>query len=179
MRACFDFRLGQIHVALALLLAAALFAAPASAALTLDPVAACGLLADQRLPVRGGYRQLRDGSYACGSFRHKLRFGTPALHEVRYQGFGDHARVTRLQLELFLRSRGEVQPAFRELARLTGLLTERALNTPLPPEAEQAILAGTPGTWPLAGSELAVERITGAEPALRVVIRSPPGARWR
>lgn len=142
-----------------------------------DPTIACGLLADQRLPARGGYRERRDGAYGCRSAPQRLAVGRPLPHEVLYQAVGDRGRVAQLQLELALRSPGEVRPAYRELARLAGLLTVRALDQPLPAEAAQAIGIGVPGTWGVAGAEIALERIAGAEPALRVVIRLGSTAR--
>jgi hypothetical protein len=133
-----------------------------------DPATACGLLADQRLPARGAQR---DGDYECHSAPQRLAIGRPLPHEIGYQAIGNHGRVAQLQLELVLRSPGEAQPAFRELARLAGLLTTRALGQTLPEDAARANAMGEPGTWPAAGAKIALERITGAEPALRFVIR--------
>lgn len=136
-----------------------------------DPATACGLLADQRLPARDGYRAQRDGDYQCHSAPQRLAIGRPQPHEIAYQAIGNRGRVEELQLELALRSPGEAQPAYRELARLAGLLTTRALGQTLPEDAARAIAMGVPGTWPAAGAKIALERITGAEPALRFVIR--------
>ena len=142
-----------------------------------DPTIACRLLADQRLPARDDYRERRDGAYGCLSGPQRLAVGRPLPHEIRYQAVGDRSRVAQLQLGLALRSPGEVQTAYRELARLADLLTTRALATALPEEAVRAIGAGTPSTWPVAGAEVALERIVGAAPALRFVIRFVDTAR--
>lgn len=136
-----------------------------------DPRTACGLLTDQRLPVRDGYREQQDGSFRCESAPRPLVTGRSVPHEIRYRAVGSRGRVGQLQLALALPSPGDVQPAYGELARLAGLLTMRALDQPLPAEAAQAISIGIPGTWPVSGAEIALERIAGAEPALRFVIR--------
>lgn len=147
-------------------------ATPAAApGLVPAPTTACELLADQRLPARDGYRERRDGSHGCRSAPRRLAIGRPLPHEIGYQAIGNRGRVEQLHLELALRSAGEAQPAYRELARLAGLLTTRALGRALPEDAAQAIAMGVPGTWLVAGVEIALERITGAEPVLRFVIR--------
>ena len=142
-----------------------------------SPTSACRLLADQRLPAHDGYREQRDGAYGCRSAPQRLAAGRPLPHEIRYQVVGDRGRVAQLQLELTLRSPGEVQTAYRELARLADLLTIRSLGRALPEEAVRAIGAGTPGTWLVARAEIALERIVGAAPALRFVIRFVDTAR--
>jgi hypothetical protein len=130
------------------------------------------------LPAHDGYRERRDGSYGCRSAPQRLAVGSPLPHELRYQAVGDRGRVEQLQLELALRSPGEAQTAYRELARLANLLTSRSLGRGLPEEVARAIGAGTPGTWlPVAGVEIALERIVGAVPALRFVIRFVDTAR--
>ena len=143
-------------------------AVPASIA---DPATACALLGDQQLAARDGYRAQRDGTYRCRSAPQRLAIGRPLPHEIRYRAIGNRGRVEQMQLELLLRSPSDAQPAYGELARLAGLLTRRALGQTLPEGASQAIDAGTAGSWPVDGAEIALERITGAEPALRFLIR--------
>lgn len=141
-----------------------------------QPATACGLLADQRLDTRG-YAEARANLFQCASPARPLPDGRPVPHAIRYHAAGDRFRVEQLQLDLLLRSPGEVGPAYRELARLADLLVQRALGQPLPDGAVQAVLVGAAGTWAVAGSEVAVQRITGAEPALRFVIRIGQAAR--
>jgi hypothetical protein len=64
--------------------------------------------------------------------------------------------VDTLVLELRVNALDDVQRAHKTLAERAGQLLEAAIDAPLPEELRQAILAGAPGRWSVAGSELVV-----------------------
>lgn len=150
----------------------ALTAGPASASgVGIDPAVACGLLDDHGLRVRDGYRDLGRGVFECASIPQRLPRGTTGLDEVRFVATGRRARVGRLQLELSLRSRGDPRPALQAFAALADAMSARGLGQPLPSEARRAITTGIPGAWRVGDAEVALEKIGGAVPALRLFIR--------
>ena len=155
----------------ALWLLALASASPASTGLAIDPTLACSLLDDQGLRVREGYRDAGHRVSQCATVDHPVPRGATGGDAIRFSATGTRGQVRRLQLELALRSRGDVRPALEAFASLADLLSARSLGHPLPTDARRAIATGLPGTWRTAGSELALERIAGAVPSLRFVIR--------
>jgi hypothetical protein len=161
-------QLGQHAAGLLLLLACV---SPASAGLAIDPAVACRLLDSQGLRTRDGYRDSGHGLFQCQSAQHRLPRGSIAGEEVRYVATGDPGRVRTLQLDLSLRSRGELRPVLESFGVLAEALTAGSLGLPLPRDAAASIAQGVPGSWKVGGADLALERIVGALPALRFVIR--------
>jgi len=154
------------------LLSVALAVAPATGAgLSLEPATACSLLDDQGIRTRDGYREAGRGLFRCASTEQRWPPGNPTADTVRYAATGDRGRVRQLELEVSLHSRGDLRPVLQAFARLADTLASAALDRPLPLEAHRALRIGTPGTWEIDGTQVALERITGAEPALRFVIR--------
>lgn len=150
----------------------ALASAPAAGAgLALDPAAACGLLDDQGVRTREGYREQQRGLFQCASLPHRWPRGATTGDELRFAASGTRGQVGELRLDLSLRSRGDLRPVLAAFASLADTLSVRALGQPLPLEARQAIASGVPGTWGVAGTEVALERIAGSVPALRLIWR--------
>jgi hypothetical protein len=137
----------------------------------MDPAAACALLDDQGLHTREGYRERERGLFECASIPHRWPRGATTDDEVRFTASGSRGRVGQLRLDLSLRSRGDVRPVLAAFALLADTLSVRAFARPLPAEARAAIAAGVAGTWRAAGAEVALERIAGAVPALRLTWR--------
>lgn len=146
-------------------------ASAAGAGLALDPATACGLLDDQGLRTREGYREHQGGLFQCASIPHRWPRGAATGDELRFVATGTRGQVRELRLDLWVRSRGDLRAVLAAFASLAQTLSERALGQPLPLEARQAIAAGVPGTWRVAGAEVALERIAGAVPGLRLVWR--------
>ena len=146
-------------------------ACAANADLALDPTVACRLLDDHGIRTRDGYRDLGQRVFRCASIGHRVPRGSPAADEVHYAATGDRGRVRRLQLELALHSRGDLRAVLEALAVLAEALTSRSLGQALPADARQAIARGLPGAWQVGGTDLSLERVGGAVPALRFVIR--------
>lgn len=146
-------------------------ASPAGADLALDPTAACRLLDDHGLRTRDGYRDVGQGVFRCASIGHRLPRASPAPDEAHYAATGDRGRARQLQLDLALHSRGDVRAVLDAFTVLAEALTSRSLGQALPADARQAIARGLPGTWRVGGADLLLERIGGAVPALRFVIR--------
>lgn len=146
-------------------------ASPASADLALDPTAACRLLDDHGIRTRDGYRDLGQRVFRCASIGHRVPRGSPAADEVHYAATGDRGRVRQLQLELALHSRGDLRAVLEAFAVLADAMVARSLDQPLPAEARRALGLGIPGAWYLGGADLSLERIGGAVPTLRFVIR--------
>lgn len=147
-----------------LLLAGALLAAGAGSAepLALDPARACQVLSDEGLGTRGGYRAAGD-IHRCASARKPLVAGGAALHELRFYCDGSAAAVERLGLDLYVRSRQDIQRAHGILARNATTLTERLLGRPLPEPVGDAILAGTSGAWVVDGRHYGLRRNTAGD----------------
>jgi hypothetical protein len=146
-------------------------ASAAGADLALDPTAACRLLDDHGLRTRDGYRDVGQGVFRCASIGHRLPRTSPAPDEAHYAATGDRGRARQLQLDLALHSRGDVRAVLDAFTVLAEALTSRSLGQALPADARQAIARGLPGTWRVGGADLSLERIGGAVPALRFVIR--------
>jgi hypothetical protein len=155
----------------ALCLLALAGASVAGAGLAIDPTLACGLLGDQGLRVRDGYRDAGRGAHRCTTIDQPFPRGASGGNRVRFSAAGTRARVDQLQLELALGSTGDGRPVLEAFAALSDLLSARSLGRPLPAEARRAVATGIPGTWRSADAEVALERITGAMPSLRFVIR--------
>jgi hypothetical protein len=151
-----------------LLLAAA---CAANADLALDPTAACRLLDDHGIRARDGYRDLGQRVFRCASIGQRLPRGSPAPDEVHFAATGDRGRVRQLQLELALHSRGDLRAVLEAFAVLADAMVARSLDQPLPAEARRALHLGIPGAWRVGGADLSLERIGGAVPSLRFVIR--------
>jgi hypothetical protein len=162
------FGLCQRAVVVCLLLAGA---SPAGADFALAPTAACRLLDDQGLRTRDGYRDLGQGVFRCASIGHRLPRGSAAPDEAHYAATGDRGRARQLQLDLAMHSRGDVRGVLDAFAGLADAMTSRSLGEPLPADARQAIALGVAGTWRVGGADLSLERVGGAVPALRFVIR--------
>ena len=135
-------------------------AATAGAGLSLPPDKACGLLADKGIPAAGGYRATMGSVHLCGSFQKVIPVSNGDFDTLQFSAQGTEAAVTQLELDLRLKSMGEVQSAFRYLLENVELLAERALGAKVPEEAQVAIRSGVTGKWPLGGATLTVERIT-------------------
>jgi hypothetical protein len=162
---------GRVRVGLAVALLAIGIAPAAGAGLAMDPAAACALLGDQGLATRDGYRERQRGLFECASIPHRWPPGATTDDEVRFVASGARGRVSQLRLELSLRSRGDVRAVLAAFARLADTLSGRAFGQPLPTEARGAVAAGIVGTWRGAGGEVALERIAGSVPALRLIWR--------
>jgi hypothetical protein len=156
---------------LAVVLLALGIAPVAAAGLAMDPAAACALLEDQGLATRDGYRERGRGLFECASIPHRWPPGATTDDEVRFAASGARGRVGELRLELSLRSRGDVRAVRAAFARLADTLSVRAFGQPLPAEARGAITAGIAGTWRGVWGEVALERIAGSVPALRLIWR--------
>jgi hypothetical protein len=109
--------------------------------------------------------------FSCASIAHRLPRGSPSPDEARYTAIGDRGRARELQLDLALHSRGDLRAVLDAFVVLVEAVTSRALGKPLPAGARQAIALGVPGSWRVGGAELSLERIGGAVPALRFVVR--------
>jgi hypothetical protein len=162
---------GRVRAGLAVALLALGITPVAGAGLVLDPAAACALLEDQGLAARDGYRERQRGLFECASIPQRWPPGATAGDEVRFVASGGRGRVSELRLELSLRSRGDVRTVLAAFARLADTLNGRAFGQPLPAEARGAVAAGIAGTWRGAGTEVALERIAGSVPALRLIWR--------
>ena len=81
--------------------------------------------------------------------------------------------MDELQLELTIRSRGNVQRAHRRLAEYADQLTRSTLQANLPAPVEEAILSAVNGDWTEGGRDFALRRTTVANGlyALRLTIR--------
>lgn len=162
---------GRARIGLAVVLLALGVTAVAGTGLAMDPSAACALLEDQGLAARDGYRERERGWFECASIPQRWPRGATTGDEVRFAASGGRGRVSQLHLELSLRSRGDVRTVLAAFARLADTLSGRAFGQPLPAEARGAVAAGIAGTWRGAGTEVALERITGPVPALRLIWR--------
>ncbi|MFM1891863.1 MAG: hypothetical protein RLZ44_940 [Pseudomonadota bacterium] len=140
-----------------------------------DPGTACALMAEHKLPARGGYRALSADSYRCASARRPILAGDRVRHEIRYYATGSAEAVTELTLELHLRDSSEVQRAYRLLLEYTEQLFTAALHTEVPAPLRDAILGGTTGQWPLGNGDVRVERTQAGTvgPRVLVHIRQP------
>jgi len=152
---------------------ACLPASGASAPLSLDPEKACAALAGEGLGARGGYRGRPGETHRCDSRRRTLVAGNGAQHEIRFSALGSEASVDELQLELTIRSRGDVQRAHRRLAEYADQLTRNTLGFGLPSAVEEAILSALNGEWTEGDRDFALRRTTVANGlyALRLTIR--------
>ena len=155
-------------MALGLLLAVA---PPIRAQLALDPTAACRLLDDHGLRTRDGYRDVGQGVFRCASIGHRLPRGSPAADEAQYAATGERGRARQLQLDLALHTRGDLRAVLEAFAVLADAMATRSLGQPLPVDVRRAIALRASGTWHVGGADLLLERVDGAVPALRFVIR--------
>ena len=128
--------------------------------LLLKPEVACALLADQGLAVAGGYEASGGGTFSCSSFKKILPVGDSAPDTLQFLAQGSQETVTRLKVELDLRSPGEVQAALRMLLAPVKVLIERVLGASVPEEAQVAIRSGVSGDWRVASATLTVARIS-------------------
>lgn len=133
-----------------------------AAPLSLEPETACQVLADEGLGARGGYRAIGK-TYRCASSRKALDAGGGAIHEIRFYGNGDAASVHQLVLELYIRSREDIQRAHRILARNATTVTQRLLGTSLPDAVNDAILSGNSGSWPVGSRHYDLRRNTAGD----------------
>ena len=152
-------------------LLALIVAGPAAAGLAIDPALACGLLGDRGLPTRGGYQDGGQGVFRCASIGQRLPRASRSPDEVRFAATGDRGRVRQLQLELVRGSRGDQRSALDAFVELAQTLVVRSLGQPLPDDARRAIVMGIAGAWRVGRSEIGLEKIVGALPMLRLVIR--------
>ena len=144
---------------------------PASAGLAMGPKVACGLLDREGLRTREGYRDSGQGTFRCASVGHPFPRGAVGGDEIRFSATGSRGEVGQLQLELALRSRGDLRAVLDAFASLVDALSVRSVGQPLPADARRAMALGVPGAWHIGRAEVALEKITGAVPSLRFVIR--------
>jgi hypothetical protein len=103
-----------------------------------------GLMTDRYWRDDGG-----DPLFACLSPLTKLDSVADPLslglkNNLAYYVAGDAERIHRMVLTLNVNQRHEAKQAHQALVRAAQVLTQQALNTPLPKTAEQAIVAGKP-----------------------------------
>jgi hypothetical protein len=70
--------------------------------------------------------------------------GLGLKNNLAYYVNGDAERIHQMELVLNVNQRHEAKQAHQDLVRAAKVLTQQALNTPLPKAAEQAIAAGKP-----------------------------------
>ena len=144
--------------------------AATGAGLPLSPDKACSLLADKGIPAAGGYRATMEGVHLRGSFQKVIPVSNGDFDTLQFFAQGTKEAVTQLELDLRLKSMGEVQSALRYLLENVELLADRALGAKVPADAQVAIRSGVTGKWPLGGATLTVERI-GAMSEFLVTIK--------
>jgi hypothetical protein len=84
--------------------------------------------------------------------------GVGLKNNLAYYVDGDTERADDLLLKLNVNQRQEAKQAQQALVRAAKVLTQQALNAPLPKAAEQAIAAGKPWQGTLKGATVALAR---------------------
>jgi hypothetical protein len=110
---------------------------------------ACAYVRSVGLETQCYWRDKGEPLFTClspltqlGSVADPLVFGLK--NNLAYYVDGDAERIHRMMLTLNVNQRHEAKQAHQVLVRAAKVLTQRALNTPLPQTAEQAIVAGKP-----------------------------------
>jgi Family of unknown function (DUF6030) len=85
-------------------------------------------------------------------------YGLGLKNNLAYYVEGDAERIHQMLLKLNVNQRQEAKQAHQELLRAARVLTQQALNTPLPRAAAQAILAGKPWRGTLKAATLELTR---------------------
>ena len=122
------------------------------------PSEACGFMSAMGMATRG-YKNPDNMGYFCSSPYKELGSGFPLANNIAYYAEGDAKKVTKLKLVLNVNSKQEAKQAHTEMANSAGILLKKALNTALPQEAKDAILAGGNGKWKIGNANVSVTRI--------------------
>jgi hypothetical protein len=83
--------------------------AATGAGLPLSPDKACSPLADKGIPAAGGYRATMEGVHLRGSFQKVIPVSNGDFDTLQFFAQGTKEAVTQLELDLRLKSMGEVQ----------------------------------------------------------------------
>ena len=113
----------------------------------ISPDVACRWMADEGLATRGGYKEMAGGKFRCASFRVPMPLGGAANHEVRYFADGEQARVRSLNLQLYIRSRENIQAAHRRLLDYARTIADKALGRTIPEAVARTLLSATEGRF--------------------------------
>jgi len=131
----------------------------ASQGLSIEPAAACTALRDFRLDA-GAYRPADGGRYQCRSRRLRLPQGAPLRNEIRYVAYGGAERVERLELQLDLFGRREMQATLQRMLQYAESLANTLLDRALGQEITNTLLAAGSGEWDLDGGRVRLLRNT-------------------
>ena len=118
----------------------------AASGLELNPATACAALKSAHLDA-GSYKDMGGGRYQCFSHRRQLPFGEPNQNEVSYRASGDRAHVRRIELNLDVYSKRELQPTLGRMRDLGDRLVQELLGKPLDVEIANTLLAASSGEW--------------------------------
>lgn len=138
-----------------------------------DPDVACQVLAEQRLPTRGGYQQILGGTYQCASRVRDLPVGGAVRHSVRFRASGDAQAVDTLTVQLNVNSLENVQRAHAALYQYAESLLAKGLDAPTPDGMRDAVMSAVNGSWTVDGATVEVRKaqIRGLTYELLVQVR--------
>lgn len=138
----------------------ALFPRALLASQSIDPVAACHFLSEQRFRGALEYKPNRKtGVYSCSSLRKPIDRGEPLGSDLRYQVLGTASEARKISLQLRMNSPRISTPVVRQFQRYADIIYQKVFAEPIPPEISDAMLASLRGEWRMHGYLIKLNRI--------------------
>lgn len=122
------------------------------------PAKACAYMAMEGFRGSTEYHEFKGGQFRCSTLRKPIPRGEPPASDVRYVATGNASAVTRLALELRMRSGRSPQQVLIQFDQYVTALLEKALNEKVLEELSTSIRSAVPGEWQQVGRTLKLVR---------------------
>ncbi|MGD2117220.1 MAG: hypothetical protein PVG66_02575 [Chromatiales bacterium] len=138
----------------------AVFSQTLMAVQSIDPLAACDFLSEQRFRGTLEYKQDKKTSvYSCTSLRKPIDRGEPTVSDLRYRVSGTADEARKISLMLSMNSARISTPVVRQFHNNAAILYEKIFAETLPQEISDAILSSIRGDWPRHGYVVKLKRV--------------------
>jgi hypothetical protein len=128
--------------------------------------AACAYVQSLGLKTEGYWREESHPLFGCSSPYKEVGIvadpdGLGLKNNLAYYVSGDAEQIHEMRLVLNVNQRREAKQAHQELLRAAQVLTQQALNTPLPKAVERAVVAGKPWQGAIKDATIEIIRFNG------------------
>lgn len=121
---------------------------------------ACGLIADQGIKTKTGWKTYGEGMWGCNSDMINTDSNSYLANNITYYAEGTKTRVEALKLLVNINNREQANAALRKLNDLTSLLTTKATGGQKPPQTfMNAVMIGAIGKATVGKTSLELKRI--------------------
>ena len=128
--------------------------------------AACAYMQSLGLKTEGYWREESHPLFGCSSPYKEVGIvadpdGLGLKNNLAYYVSGDAEQMREMRLVLNVNQRHEAKQAHQELLRAAQVLTQQALNTPLPRAVGRAVVAGKPWQGAIKDASIEITRFNG------------------